>query len=230
MRMIVVFQKSLALRHIGHLDLMRAMQRALRRSNLPICYSKGFNPHINLSFASPLSVGVVGMHEIMDVPVNEPCEAEVFQKALAAALPPALPVISVRAVEDNFPTLMALVAGSQLRMCFEASEDTDKVALALDRFMHSDECVTLRRTKSGENMTNIRPFVATASCEKADDGYTIRCEIRNRPEGSLKPAVLMQALFEMADVEPIYYLAYRDRILTSNKDGTMIPLEAYENA
>ncbi len=139
---------------------MRAMQRALRRSNLPICYSKGFNPHINLSFASPLSVGVVGMHEIMDVPVNEPCEAEVFQKALAVALPPALPVISVRAVEDNFPTLMALVAGSQMRMCFEASEDADKVALALDRFMHSDECVTLRRTKSGENMTNIRPFVA----------------------------------------------------------------------
>ena len=60
MRMMVVFEKGETLRYIGHLDLMRAMQRALRRSGLPIRYSNGFNPHIRLSFAAPLSVGVVG--------------------------------------------------------------------------------------------------------------------------------------------------------------------------
>ena len=55
--MMVVFEKGKTLRYIGHLDLMRAMQRALRRSGLPIRYSNGFNPHIRLSFAAPLSVG-----------------------------------------------------------------------------------------------------------------------------------------------------------------------------
>ena len=53
MRMMVVFEKGETLRYIGHLDLMRAMQRALRRSGLPIRYSNGFNPHIRLSFAAP---------------------------------------------------------------------------------------------------------------------------------------------------------------------------------
>ena len=69
--MMVVFEKGEALRHIGHLDLMRTMQRALRRSNLPIKYSNGFNPHIRLSFAAPLSVGVIGLRELMEVPLED---------------------------------------------------------------------------------------------------------------------------------------------------------------
>ena len=62
--MLAVFCKGERLRHIGHLDLMRAMQRALRRSELPVSYSKGFNPHILLTFASALSTGAWGKREI----------------------------------------------------------------------------------------------------------------------------------------------------------------------
>ena len=49
MRMMAVFEKGERLRHIGHLDIMRSTQRALRRSGLPVSYSKGFNPHILIS-------------------------------------------------------------------------------------------------------------------------------------------------------------------------------------
>ena len=66
MKMIVVFEKTPRLRMIGHLDLMRAMQRALRRSDLPLRYSQGFNPHILLSFAAPLSLGMAGKREVME--------------------------------------------------------------------------------------------------------------------------------------------------------------------
>ena len=50
--MMAVFEKSERLRHIGHLDIQRAVMRALRRSGLSVSYSKGFNPHILLTFAS----------------------------------------------------------------------------------------------------------------------------------------------------------------------------------
>ena len=46
--MMAVFEKGERLRHIGHLDIMRSTQRALRRSGLPVSYSKGFNPHLSL--------------------------------------------------------------------------------------------------------------------------------------------------------------------------------------
>ena len=67
MRIIAVFEKSVRLRHIGHLDIQRAVQRGLRRSGLPVAYSQGFNPHILVTFASALSTGACGEREIMDV-------------------------------------------------------------------------------------------------------------------------------------------------------------------
>ena len=60
MRIIAVFEKSERIRHIGHLDIQRAVQRALRRSGLPVAYSQGFNPHILITFASALSTGACG--------------------------------------------------------------------------------------------------------------------------------------------------------------------------
>ena len=72
----ITFEKKPRLRHIGHLDLMRAMQRALRRSGLPIAYSNGFNPHIVMSFASALSSGIPGDAELLDVSLKGEATAE----------------------------------------------------------------------------------------------------------------------------------------------------------
>ena len=105
MRMMVVFEKSYPVRHIGHLDLMRTMQRALRRSGLPVRYSQGFNPHIKLSFASPLSVGIVGEREIMDVPDGgRSTTPTCLWPRLNRAMPEqAERGPSPRAIDDQFP-------------------------------------------------------------------------------------------------------------------------------
>jgi len=133
----------------------------------------------------------------------------------------------VRAVADDFPTLMALVAGSKLRIELEPGAESDAVAKALPELMSRSECVTLRKTKSGENMTNIRPFVAQADIVPNKGGYTLEVLIANRAEGSLKPAVLMNALCELAGVDRATYIAYRDAILARETDGRLVPLEEY---
>ena len=76
MRIIAVFHKIDGARHISHLDLMRAVQRALRRAGLPVRYSKGFNPHMVLSFASALSLGFTSVGEVMDVAMEEEVSPE----------------------------------------------------------------------------------------------------------------------------------------------------------
>ncbi len=223
--MIVTFEKGLLLRHIGHLDLMRAMQRALRRSGLPVQYSKGFNPHINLSFAAPLSVGVVGLNEIMDVPLTAEMDADAFAKQLSSALPDCLRARRARAVGDDFPTLMALVAGSRVRIHLDPGASGDRAAAALADFMARKEYVALRKTKSGENQCDLRVFVQEASAQRAEDGgWDIRCVIVNNPSGSLKPALLMRSLIEIAGVEDAPYLAYREHILARER-GRLLPLE-----
>ena len=80
MKMLVVYEKTAQIRRVGHLDLMRAMQRALRRSGVPVAFSKGFTPHLLVSFAAPLSVGMPGKREIMEVPLTEEIGEEEFKK------------------------------------------------------------------------------------------------------------------------------------------------------
>ena len=228
MRMIVVFEKGYALRHIGHLDLMRTIQRALRRTVLPIRYSKGFSPHIQLSFAAPLSVGVVGAREVIDVPMEGDVTGEAFAEAMNRVLPQSLRVLDARPVADDFPTLMALVAGSRIRVDIEGGPAAEQVAAAFPRFMEGGECVTLRKSKAGENRTNIRPFVLEAEMVKTETGYTLRALIENRKEGSLKPAVLMQALCELAGVDSVPCTATRECIL-ARQDDALIRLEDYNH-
>ena len=63
----LVFYKGGLLRFVGHLDVMRTLQRALRRAEIPLCYSQGFNPHPLMGFASPLALGCTGEQELMEI-------------------------------------------------------------------------------------------------------------------------------------------------------------------
>ena len=66
----IKFSKGEEVKYISHLDLQRAFQRALRRAEIDIAYSKGFNPHPKVSFATALSVGMTSDGEYVDVELN----------------------------------------------------------------------------------------------------------------------------------------------------------------
>ena len=216
MRMMVAFEKGSALRHIGHLDLMRTMQRALRRSLLPIKYSNGFNPHIRLSFAAPLSVGVIGLHELMEVPLVENVTEQQFMDGMNAVLPSCLRIRSCRAVNDEFPALMSLVAGADYRITLAKTEEGRKAA---------DAFVAQRRTKSGENPCDIRPFVLSGKCSETEEGYVIELRTIATQAGMLKPSLWFECLREYAQCGEIPHLIYRAAILAKNKAGHLVPME-----
>ena len=221
--MMVVYEKSFPLRHIGHLDLMRTMQRALRRSGLPVRYSQGFNPHIKLSFASPLSVGIAGEREIMDVPVEGGYDEAAFAAALGRVMPIGLQIAGTRAIDDTFPTLMGLAAGSRYRI----EPETDAIALtdAVTRLLAMDELMAMRKTKSGESLCNIRPYVDTLEIRDGALHFTAL----NLQSGSLKPNVLMGALFTLSDNEPCFYKVTREAILAKDAQERLVPLEVSAN-
>ncbi len=66
MRVIVKYSKDESATYISHLDVQRSMQRALRRSTLPVKYTQGFHPHVALTFAQPLPVGVASLGDYME--------------------------------------------------------------------------------------------------------------------------------------------------------------------
>lgn len=70
MRIRIKFKKYGAMKFIGHLDMMRYFQKAMRRAEIDICYSEGFSPHQIMSFAAPLGVGITSDGEYLDIEVN----------------------------------------------------------------------------------------------------------------------------------------------------------------
>ncbi len=227
MRMMVVFEKGESLRYIGHLDLMRAMQRALRRSGLPIKYSNGFNPHIRLSFAAPLSVGVVGLRELMEVPVEDGVSEQRFIDAMNRALPECIRIRECRAVEDAFPALMSLVAGSRYMIRIPKTAQSEKAVAQLDAFASQKSYVATRRTKSGENPCDIQPFVTDVRYEETPDGFEVHLTTQNTQAGALKPSLWLECLREYAQAEAFPHIIYRTAILTRDKNGVFIPMEAF---
>ena len=230
MRMMVVFEKGKELRYIGHLDLMRTMQRALRRSLLPIKYSNGFNPHIRLSFAVPLSVGVIGERERMEVPLEDGVTEEQFVSTMNAVLPSCLQIKCCRCVEDAFPALMSLVAGADYRITFGKTEESRKAYEKFAEFMALKEYVTQRRTKSGENECDIRPFVLGGNCRETDEGYVIELHTAALKNGMLKPALWLEALREYAQAGEFEHMIFRSAILASGVNGELIPMEELQYA
>lgn len=222
--MIVSFEKTARVRHLGHLDLMRAMQRALRRSGLPIRYSQGFNPHVVLSFASPLPVGASGSEELMDVALEaEVAEAD-FATHLSAALPESLPMVSVRAVDDRQPKLMAQLQTAAYAMSFSRSEAAAAMAAAIEEMLEKAEIPAIRKTKSGEKPCDIRPMIHQLAAEPAEDSVVFQFRTSLTEQSTLKAALLLEKLADVAGVTmPTGGRLHRVR-LYGERDGSPVPL------
>ena len=65
------FTKKDASKYISHLDLTRCLIRAFRRTDIPLWYTEGFNPHPYLVFGLPLPLGVEGLREVLDIRLTD---------------------------------------------------------------------------------------------------------------------------------------------------------------
>ena len=101
MRMMLLYKKDKTLRHVGHLDLLRTMQRAFRRSGLPMAYSKGFNPHMKTSFGFPLSLGNESLGEYFDLEINEKIEVNDFINRMNNVLPKEMQILASEYSDDT---------------------------------------------------------------------------------------------------------------------------------
>ena len=215
MKMLVVFQKKGAMRFIGHLDLQRAMQRALRRSGLPADYSRGFSPHLLLSFAAPLSVGIKGEREIMEVPLQEETGEETFLSRINAVLPGDLTALRARALPDDHPAAMAGLFAAQYLI--QPEQDADVLLASVPDFLKHETIPYLRRTKSGERMDDLRLMIYNLVSK--EEGLLATLALQER--GTAKPDALMEALAGYAGVPVPHCLITRTMLL----DERFSPLE-----
>lgn len=163
-RYLIKFTKEPEIKFISHLDIMRTIQRAIRRAELPIEYSKGFNPHMSISIAQPLSVGIYSKGEYMDIVLTEELKEDYIESRLNYSMPHGLKVIKAVKVaqalegEKKIPQSMAAVDGAKYSIKIRY-KDVNNLAEDIKKLSSLKEWNIVKKTKSGEKETNIKPLV-----------------------------------------------------------------------
>ena len=220
MRAIFEFSKKGRLRFISHLDLQRFMMRAVRRTDLPVSYSQGFNPHPHISFASALAMGWSSDVELMDIKLTENVHPHHALLQLRSALPDEMPVHRCRIVSDRFPALMASLTMADYRIELSGS-DISKVFDYLPVYRDLDTVIAVRKTKSGEKEVNIRPLTIDLTSDNDRQIYT---RLMLTPDKTLKPDLLMETIMKLCGATQTEYGIFRTSLLGQTETGSITPL------
>ena len=218
MRALFLFGKRERLRFVSHLDLQRFMHRAFNRTNLPIAFSQGFNPHPVMSFASALAMGWTSEYEILDIKLARDVAHDDALNQMRAALPPDLPVYDVRLVEDAHPKMMASVAMADYRFTL-SGDGAQAVIDAVPAFLAEQSVIALRKTKSGEKPTDIRPMAVLLQT----DGCVLNARLMLTEAATLKPDLLISVLAQRAGESVPEARVHRLKLL-AEQDGQIVPL------
>ncbi len=113
MKVRIKFKKYGNLRFIGHLDVMRHFQKMMRRAEIPIAFTGGYSPHMIMSFASPLGIGLTSDGEYADIELSAPIQGEEAIRRLNAVAADGIEIVSFRQIsEEKKMTGMAIVAAA----------------------------------------------------------------------------------------------------------------------
>jgi radical SAM-linked protein len=118
-RLRLVYSKKGDVRYIGHLDEARFWERVLRRADLPLAYTHGYNPQIRIRFAAALPVGVAGENELLDILLAARMGPDEALSAIAKKLPPGFRAKSLTEVALKLPAMQASLRAAIYQVCWQ---------------------------------------------------------------------------------------------------------------
>ncbi len=184
------FRKEGPIRFIGHLDLMRTMQKTFRRAGIPIAYSEGFNPHQVFSFATALAVGVSSEAEYMDIKLTETVPLEMVIVAINATAPPGIVVTEGVVLQDKEPKAMASLAGAKYRITQNAPVITSEM---VEVFLQEEAMIVKKKTKKGKiNDFDLKPGIFELTVE----GDELLMFIATGSSLNIKPEMILAYILE----------------------------------
>ncbi len=140
-------------KYVSHLEFMTVLQRAIKRSQLPLRFSQGFHPHPRLSFPDALPTGVESLAEIVDIELFQPFPAEQTIELLNAELPDGFAVASGQQVHWRTPSPGASIISSDYLVPLTTVDNHDQLQQRIEEFMAAD-CVEYQRLQ-GDKVSTI---------------------------------------------------------------------------
>lgn len=204
------FEKSGRAVFISHLDLMRTMQRALKRSKIPVWYTEGFNPHIYLNFPLALSLGVTGRSEFMDFAVTEPTDFESLRDCLNEEMPEGLKVLEIfEPLNENKD-----VGFADYKIDFYSGTGSKETLFLLEKMLSEEKIEIDKRSKSkGTVKTDIKPHINIMSAEPSVEALYVHIRLPAGLKMNINAGVFTDAFADYSKIKFTKICAERTKIL-----------------
>ena len=194
------FSKTGRLKYISHLDINRAMSRALKRAQIPLWYTEGFNPHPYMSFSLPLSLGVESLCESVDLRIIGDITNDEIKNRLNNVLPQDIKIVDVY---DDFRDNSEIVYSDYVYK-FEF-KDNEAAFEKIKNVLSSDEIIALKKGKQGRKRvmkeTNIKSFIDKYSISIRNDVIVLNIRLLAGPEKNLNPSLLFDTIIRLIDMD-----------------------------
>ncbi|HYE81255.1 MAG TPA: TIGR03936 family radical SAM-associated protein [Clostridia bacterium] len=227
------FTKGKEVKYISHLDLMRVFQRAIRRTGIPISYSSGFNPHQEISFGAPLSLGVTSDAEYVDLKLARAMDVQEIEKRLNSSLPDGIRILKSMKLGDNPKSAMSVVTHARYRIKMNienvAAEELKK---SIEEFFARNSIKVMKeQPKKGFELKeiDIKPLIVGMKLSLSkEDEHIIDCLLLSGSRGNLKPELLMTAFKEFTGYDITGIMINREDVY-AEKNGILVDLLEYES-
>jgi len=198
MKHLVTYEKGEPVRWLGHLDILRTFERAIRRSGLPVAFSAGFNPRERLAFASALPVGVTGEREMMTIELTEDLSGEEVVRLLNGCLPPGIRLHEARPVpaEGSRDLLNSFDRAEYRVLCAcPDSLSVEEVGEASRALLARREIPIAREREGRVRQVDIRRFIHSVEPRGREGGRMVLwMELAVSQEGAARPGEVVEAL------------------------------------
>lgn len=219
----IKYAKTGVLRYIGHLDVMRYFQKAIRRAGLDVAYSQGYSPHQLITFAAPLGLGVTSEGEYFDAEMNSLTSSEDMVARLNATMAPGMEVKDIVQLKEGAKTAMAVVAASDyLITCREGYGDIRDFTEALEAFYSQERIEVVKVSKTREIQMDIKPFIY--KLEAGENG--IYMLLSTGSVDNIKPELVMEGFchYLNRDYQKLAFQVHRLETYMRNEAGELVSL------
>ncbi len=231
MKIRIKFRKYGTMKFIGHLDVMRYFQKAIRRSEVNIRYSEGFSPHQIMSFAAPLGVGITSKGEYVDIEVLDTDNSQKMMDRLNAVMSEGFEILEYKLLPDDAANAMSIVAAADYSLTFRPGYEPENESPQewfenLVRFFDSDHVMIMKKTKKGEKEMDLKPFVYELKVRKEGENSALFMRVSAGSAANIKPELILDAYYASLETDrpPFAFMTEREEVYADK--ATMEEMEA----
>lgn len=212
----VWFHKNLRAKYISHLDLMRSMTRAVKRSGIKVWYTEGYNPHPYITFPLPLPLGVESDRECMDIKVEDDVKLEEIKKSFEGKMPEGLDVFDVTLALHDAKQIRS--ASYEIKMKFDLSVHAENYLKEAKNAIDKKILVGHKKGKQGRKKVikqiELSDYILDFSGSVENEMVCIAVRLSAGNDNNINPNVFLNALNDKTQILPEYFLIKKTGLYT----------------